>query len=325
MQIQVGDKSYSISGRFIRNVATVIVLIVLLASGLYSIDADEVGMVMRFGKFVRKTSPGLHIKMPLGIESVSKVRVKKVFKEEFGFRTLEPGVRTRYSGRNNMDESLMLTGDLNVAEVEWIVQYKIKDPYKYLFKIQDVNETLRAMSEAVTRKVVGDRTVTGVLTKERIEIAKEVEVGLQDVLDKYDAGLHIVTVKFQDVNPPEPVRPAFNEVNSAKQDKSKMINQAWEDYNRRIPLAKGEADQLISEAEGYALNRVNRAQGDAALFSKVYAEYRKAPDVTRRRLYLETMDKILPSIEQIYIVDDKQEAILPLLDLGEKLKGGGGK
>jgi len=325
MQIQVGDNSYSISGKLIRNVVTVIVVIVLVASGLYSVDADEAGMIMRFGKFVRKTSPGLHIKMPLGIESVEKVKVKKVFKEEFGFRTLDPGVRTRYSGRKYLDESLMLTGDLNVAEVEWIVQYKIKDPYRYLFKIQDVEETLRAMSEAVTRKVVGDRTVTGVLTKERIEIAKEVEIGLQEVMDQYEAGLHIVTVKFQDVNPPEPVRPAFNEVNSAKQDKSKMINQAWEDYNQRIPLAKGEAEQLISEAEGYALNRVNRAEGDAALFSKVHAEYRKAPNVTRRRLYLETMNTILPSIEQIYIVDDKQESILPLLDLGEKLKGGGGK
>lgn len=325
MQIQVGDNSYSISGKLIRNVVTAIVVIVLVASGLYSVDADEAGMIMRFGKFVRKTSPGLHIKMPLGIESVEKVKVKKVFKEEFGFRTLDPGVRTRYSGRKYLDESLMLTGDLNVAEVEWIVQYKIKDPYRYLFKIQDVEETLRAMSEAVTRKVVGDRTVTGVLTKERIEIAKEVEIGLQEVMDQYEAGLHIVTVKFQDVNPPEPVRPAFNEVNSAKQDKSKMINQAWEDYNQRIPLAKGEAEQLISEAEGYALNRVNRAEGDAALFSKVHAEYRKAPDVTRRRLYLETMNNILPSIEQIYIVDDKQESILPLLDLGKKLKGGGGK
>lgn len=325
MKVQVGEKEYYLSGRFIRNTVLLVLIVILIASGFYSVDADEVGVIMRFGKYVRQTSPGLHIKVPLGIETVSKVKVKKVFKEEFGFRTLQPGVRTRYSSKKFLDESLMLTGDLNVAEVEWIVQYQIKDPYDYLFKIADAEETLRAMSESVTRKVVGDRTVTGVLTMERIEIVKAIEADLQNVLDQFEAGIDIVTVKFQDVNPPEPVRPAFNEVNSAKQDKSKMINQAWEDYNKRIPLALGEAEQLISEAEGYALNRVNRSEGDVALFNKVYQEYRKAPDVTRRRLYLETMNDILPRMEQIYIVDDDQKSILPLLDLGEKVKGGGGK
>jgi membrane protease subunit HflK len=219
----------------------------------------------------------------------------------------------------------MLTGDLNVAEVEWIVQYRIKNAYDYLFKIKDAEETLRSMSEAVTRKVVGDRTVTGVLTKERVEIALEVQNKLQKLLDYFESGINIVTVKFQDVNPPEPVRPAFNDVNSAKQDKEKMINQAWESYNNRIPRAKGEASQLISEAEGYALKRVNRAQGDVALFSNVYREYRKAPGVTRRRLYLEAMNEVLPKIEQIYIVDEEQKAILPLLDLGKNIKGGGGQ
>jgi membrane protease subunit HflK len=325
MQIVIGKKPYNFSGVAIRRIVFVIVVIIVLASGLYSVGADEIGVVQRFGKYVRQTSPGLHIKVPFGIETVGKVKVKKVFKEEFGFRTLKADIRTTYSPKRFLDESLMLTGDLNVAEVEWIVQYRIRDPYKYLFKIKDPVATLRPMSEAVVRRVVGDRNVTDVLTKGRIEIADAVQSGLQELLDQFDSGLQIVTVKLQDVNPPEPVRPAFNEVNRAKQDKEKMINEAWEDYNKRIPRAVGEAEQMIAEAEGYALRRVNRAMGDVALFNQVYREYRLAPDVTRRRLYLETMGEVLPMINEIFIVDEKQEAILPLLDLGGRGKGGDGK
>ena len=323
MQIYVGDKAYTFSGGFIQRIVLVILIIIILASGLYSVGADEMGVIQRFGKYVRQTPPGLHMKIPFGVESAKKVKVKKVFKEEFGFRTLKADIRTKYSTRGFNDESLMLSGDLNVAEVEWIVQYKIKDPYKYLFKIVDPVETLRPMSETVVRRVVGDRSVTDVLTVGRIEIATEVEVGLQELLDQFESGIQIVTVKLQDVNPPEPVRPAFNEVNRAKQDKEKMINEAWEDYNKRIPRAKGEAEQMIAEAEGYALQRVNRAMGDVALFKQVYREYRSAPDVTRRRLYLETMYEVLPKIREIYIVDEKQKSILPLLELGGRGKGGG--
>ncbi len=325
MQIVVGNKPYNVSGRSIQRLVLVVVVIVMLASGLYSVGADEIGVVQRFGRYVRQTTPGLHMKVPFGIETVKKVKVKKVFKEEFGFRTLKAGIRTTYSPKRYLDESLMLSGDLNVAEVEWIVQYRIKDPYKYLFKIRVPVETLRPMSEAVVRRVVGDRNVTDVLTVGRIEIAVEVEIGLQELLDKFESGLQVVTVKLQDVNPPEDVRQAFNEVNRAKQDKEKMINEAWEDYNKRIPRAQGEAEQMIAEAEGYSLRRVNRAMGDATLFNQVYAEYRNAPDVTRRRLYLETMGEVLPMINEIYIVDEKQKAILPLLDLGGRGKGGGGE
>jgi membrane protease subunit HflK len=323
MQIYVGNKVYNFRGEPLRKIVLAIIVVIVIASGLYSVGADEVGVIQRFGKFVRLTNPGLHIKVPFGIETARKVKVKKVFKEEFGFRTLQAEARTRYSSSGYKDESLMLTGDLNVAEVEWIVQYKVKDSYNYLFKIKDPVETLQAMSEAVMRRVVGDRSVTEVLTVGRIEIAKEVEIGLQELLDQFESGIQVVTVKLQDVNPPEPVRPAFNEVNRAKQDKEKMINQAWEDYNKRIPKAQGEAEQRIAEAEGYALERVNRALGDAALFKQVYAEYRNAPGVTRRRLYLETMRDILPKMKDIYIVDDKQKSILPLLDLGGGKKGGG--
>jgi membrane protease subunit HflK len=316
---------YNVRGGPIRKVLIIVVLVIILASGLYSVGADEVGVIQMFGKYVRRTDPGLHIKIPFGIETVRKVKVKKVFKQEFGFRTIKADIRTKYATSAYKDESLMLSGDLNVAEVEWIVQYKVKEPYNFLFKIKDPVETLRSMSEAVMRRVVGDRSVSDVLTFGRIEIAKEVEIGLQRLLDQFESGIQIVTVKLQDVNPPELVRPAFNDVNRAKQDKEKMINEAWEDYNKRIPKAQGEAEQMIAKAEGYALERVNRSLGDASLFKQVYREYRTAPNVTRRRLYLETMNKILPNMKDIYIVDEKQKSILPLLDLGKEIKGGGSK
>ncbi len=325
MQVTIGDKTYPVRGGILHKIVGVIVIIIILATGLYSVGADEVGVIQRFGKYVRQTDPGLHIKIPFNIETVKKVKIKKVFKEEFGFRTLRADIRTQYSSSRYLDESIMLTGDLNVAEVEWIVQYRIDDPYKYLFKIKDPVETLRAMSEAVVRKVVGDRAVTEVLTVGRIEIGKIVEIDLQELLDQFESGIHIVTVKLQDVNPPEPVQPAFNEVSRAKQDREKMINEAWENYNKRIPKAKGEAEQMIARAEGYALRRVNRALGDVALFNQVYREYRLAPAVTRRRLYLEMMNEVLPKIREIYIVDEKQQVILPHLDIGGKGKGGGGK
>jgi membrane protease subunit HflK len=326
MKVQVGEKTYNIGGGRIRNAIYAIIILILIVSGLYSVGADEVGVIQRFGKFVRSTEPGLHLKIPMGIETVTKVKVKKVFKQEFGFRTLKAGVRTQYSSKKYLEESLMLTGDLNVAEVEWIVQYKVKDPYNYLFKLKEPEETLRAMSEAVVRRVVGDRAVTDVLTVGRIEIADEAETGLQEVLDGFESGLQIVTVKLQDVNPPEPVKPAFNEVNRAKQDKEKMINEAWEDYNKRIPKAKGEAEQMIAEAEGYAIKRVNQSEGDVALFNQVYREYRNAPDVTRRRLYLETMSEILPKLKELIIIDENQKSILPYFDVGKdgKKEGNGG-
>lgn len=324
MRIQVGESTYNISGKWLRSVIWIVLAVTIVASGLYSVGADEVGVIQRFGKYVRSTEPGLHIKVPFGVESVTKVKVKKVFKQEFGFRTIRADVRTQYSGKKYLEESLMLTGDLNVADVEWIVQYRIKDPYNFLFKVRDPEETLRVMSEAVVRRVVGDRDVTSILTVGRIEIAERAQTGLQEILDAFEAGIEIVTVKLQDVNPPEPVKPAFNEVNRAKQDKEKMINEAWEDYNKRIPRAKGEAEQLIAKAQGYALQRTNSAAGDVALFNEVYREYRNAPDVTRRRLYLETMNDIIPRIKDLIIVDENMKSILPHLDLGKQGQGKGG-
>jgi membrane protease subunit HflK len=306
--------------KWVIGVIVVIVGLYLIFSTFYSIGADEVGVITRFGKYVRTTKPGLHFKAPLGIEKLDKVRVKHIFKEEFGFRTIKAGVRSQYSTQSYEMESLQLTGDLNSAEVEWIVQYKIKDPVKYLFKVRNVTNTIRDTSESVMREVVGDHSVSEVLTVGRISIAQSVADMLQKILDDYNTGVDVVLVKLQGVDPPDPVKPAFNEVNEAKQEKERMINEAWESYNKVIPRAKGQAQQTIRKAEGYALNRVNRSKGDAEKFLAVWEEYRKAKDVTRRRLYLETMNEILPKVKKKYIVETDQSGLLKLLNLSEEVK-----
>ena len=294
-----------------------IVVVAALFSSFYSVGPDEVGVIRQFGRYARTTNPGLHLKVPF-IEKVNKVKVKYIFKEEFGFRTTRPGVVSQYSLREYFDESLMLTGDLNVLVVEWIVQFKVKDPVKLLFNIRNPLRTIRNISEAVMRQVVGDNTVNEVLTTRRVEINREVQDKLQEILDSYNSGIQIVTVKLQDVNPSDEVKPSFNEVNEAKQEKEKAINQAWEKYNKIIPKARGEAEKTIKESEGYALNRINRSKGDAAKFIATWDAYKNAQDVTRKRLYLEVMNEILPKVGKKFIVDSKQKGILPLLNLGEK-------
>jgi len=317
--IRVGGEEVEIPASFNRKniglVITGIFILILIVSSLYSVGPDEQGVIQRFGKYVRTTGPGLHMKFPFGIETAKKVKVKYIFKEEFGFRTVKAGVRTVYSTNNYLGESLMLSGDLNLAVVEWIVQYRIKDAKDYLFNVRNATKTLRDISESVMRKVVGDRSVSEVLTTGRMEVAQQAQQGLQEILDSYRPGIKIVTVKLQDVNPPDVVKPAFNDVNEAKQEKEKMINQAWESYNKKIPLAKGEAKKMIQTAEGYALNRVNRARGDAANFLSVWRAYNLAKDVTRRRLYLETLNEILPKVKRKYIFDESQKGLLPFLPL----------
>ncbi len=296
----------------------VVVVLLLFATALYSVGPDEVGVIQRFGRYVRKTEPGLHVKLPFGIERATKVKVRYIFKEEFGFRTLQAGIKSvRDSGRYP-DESLMLSGDLNSVVVDWIVQFKFTDPVKVLFKIRDPRNTVRAISEAVMRQVVGDHSVTEVLTTRRVEVNLEVQEKLQEILDSYDSGILIVTLRLQDVNPPDEVKPAFNDVNEAKQERERTINEAWEAYNKAIPKARGEAEKTIREAEGYAVDRVNRALGDAQRFLAVYEEYRNAQEVTRRRLYLEALAEVLPKAGRKYIVDPDQGGILPLLRLGEE-------
>ena len=302
--------------------AIVVLAIILLSTTFYSVATDEVGVVKRMGAFTRTVQSGLHMKLPFAIEKVHKVRVKYVFKEEFGFATERPGVRTVYRRGDFSAESHMLTGDLNAAVVEWIVQYRISDPVQYLFKVRGVPETLRDVAEASMRQIVGDRSVTEVLTVGRREVADEAQLVMQEILNTYETGIQIETVNLKDVNPPNPVKPSFNEVNEAKQEKERLINEAWSEYNKAIPAAEGEAERVIRDAEGYALARVNRAEGDAERFVAVWREYSRARDVTKRRLYLETMSEIFPRIPKKFIVDPELKNLIPLLQLDAK---GGGK
>ena len=296
------------------------IILILLASSFYQIRPEEIGLILRFGKFVRTTEPGLHIKIPL-VEKLEKVPVQRQLKMEFGFRTVTPGIRTEYRVTpESAREAVMLTGDLNVAVVEWIVQYKIKDAYKYKFKIRDVDSTFHYMNEAVVRKVVGDSSVDEVITIGRARIANEAKEELQKLCDLYEIGIEVSQLILQDVNPPDPVQPSFNDVNESLQEKERKINDARAEYNQIIPKAKGEAEQVISASEGYAMERINRAQGDANRFKNIYREYARAPLVTRKRLYLEAINQILPKISKKIIFDENQKNILPLLNLGVEVK-----
>jgi membrane protease subunit HflK len=310
-------------GRLVGRIALGLVVLFALYSTYYQVNADEVGVVQRFGRYVRSTGPGPHLKIPL-LETVTRVPVQRQLKAEFGFRTTTSGVQSQFE-QNDVTklESLMLTGDLNVAVVEWIVQYKVKDPYKYLFKVRNLDSaarrgdpsTFRDMNEAVMRQVVGDHSVNEVLTVGREKIQIDGKELLQGLCDRYETGLEVLQIVLQDVNPPDLVKPAFNEVNQAIQEKERLINEAWADYNQTVPNARGEAERVVRAAEGYALERVNNARGDVARFVNIYDEYRKAPDVTRKRLYLETLNEVLPKTGRKLIVDSTMKGILPLLNL----------
>jgi membrane protease subunit HflK len=295
-----------------------IVAVTFLFSLWFTIKPEEVGVVLRFGEYARTVNPGLNFKLPFGIERVYKVPVERQLKLEFGFRTTKPGIRTQYSKKNFLEESLMLTGDLNAAQVEWIVQYRIKDPYKFLFRVRNTVQTFRDINEAVMRKVVGDRTVDEVLTIGRQEVASTVATKLQELCNQYEMGIKVVQVVLQDVNPPEPVKPAFNEVNEAQQEREKLINQAKSEYNRVIPKARGEAARTIEEAKGYAMERVNNARGESTKFNAVFKEYLKAKEVTRQRIYLETMNDVLQKVGRKLITDEEVTGILPLFQFEKR-------
>lgn len=305
--------------RFSRSIALrailTLVVVVLLFTSWFTVEPEEAGIVLRFGRFVRQVPSGLHMKFPFPIETIEKVPVERQLKEEFGFRTEEAGVRTTYSGDDLTAESLMLTGDLNVAVVEWTAQFRVSDPYKYLFKVRNVRKTFRDMNESIMREVVGDRSVNEVLTVGRQEIAAEVEKRLQALCDQYENGIKVEQIVLQDVNPPDSVKPSFNEVNQAQQEREKLINQARSEYNQIIPRARGRAEQTVEQARGFATDRVNRARGDAELFTQVHAAYQRAPEVTRRRMYLETMSVIYPKVKKKIVLDDSLEGVLPLLPL----------
>jgi modulator of FtsH protease HflK len=299
------------SGRIVIVSLAAVMLLVILFTSTYQVNADSVGVVTRFGRFVRTTNPGFRLKLPLGIEDVVKVPVERQLKQEFGFRSGLLGSQPR--DERTQAESLMLTGDLNVANVEWIVQYKVADPYKYLFRVRDVEETFRLMTEAAMRRVVGDRNVTELLTVGRESIAAEAKELLAELCRRYDTGIAVQQLVLQDVNPPELVRPSFNEVNQAVQERERSINEAWAEYNQEIPRASGRALQAIQTAEGYAVDRVNRAKGESQRFIALHDEYRKAPEVTRTRLHLETLSEILPAAGNKLILDENLRGILPVL------------
>ncbi len=296
-----------------------IALIVIwgLFTSFYTVQPEEQAVVKRFGAVVEITDPGLHFKLPFGIDKVQRVASARVLKQEFGFRTAatQGNEATRYSDRDYSAEAMMLTGDLNVIDVEWVVQYRIQDPIKYLYQQREPDTTLRDISESVMRRVVGNRLGSEVLTVGRVEIAEGVREEIQTIMDSYESGLHIITVELQDVVPPQAVRPAFNEVNEARQERERMINEATKRANQQIPRAKGEAQRLVAEAEGYATERVNRSYGETARFRAMLQEYRNVPEVTRARIYLETMGEILPNVGQVIMVQEDQVGPLPLMNI----------
>jgi len=299
----------------------VIVAIFFATSTFYTVKVDEVGVVQRFGKFVRYSYPGLNFKLPAGIEKVTKVKTKRVFKEEFGVQTVRNNEFSRFaSGSENINATLMLTGDLNVALVPWIVQFKIKEPYDYLFNVRDVKRLLMDLAEASMRLVVGDRSISSIITK-REEISIVAKDVLQEELNKAKTGIHIVTIEMKKTDVPRPVQPSLNEVNQAIQEKEEMIYNAKKDYNQAIPAAKGEADRTIKTAEGYALDRINRAEGDAFRFIDQYESYKNAKDITKKRIFLETMKTVFPKLGAKFIIDKDQKNFLPLLNL-DKQNGG---
>ena len=304
----------------IGGIVVLVLAVVLLWSSWFTVQPEETGVVQRFGEVVRTEGPGLHFKIPYGVETVRLIPTARVLKEEFGFRTEVPGRRTRFSARQFLNESLMLTGDLNVIDVDWIVQYRIDDPGKFLFRVREPVDTIRDVSEAVMRQVVGNRLGSDVLTVGREAVQEEVKTEMQKILTTYETGVRITSVKLQDVTPPDPVKPAFNEVNEARQDRERTINQAQEQANREIPKARGEAGRTIAQAEGFALERVNRAKGEANRFQAILAQYRRFPEVTRKRLYLEALTTILPAAKSLYIVDADQKALIPWLSLESGVK-----
>lgn len=312
---------------FRRGIIITVVIIILVLVGLvtsiYTVPAESQGVVLRFGKFEKIVEPGLRAKLPFGIDQVYVLPVRRQLKQEYGFST--PGgtnpSQSMDRGAREMEKS-MITGDLNAAIVEWIVQYRIIDPRVFLFKVQDPEGTLRYISESVMRTVVGDRTVDEVITIGRQEIEEEARQRLEKLVEKYELGIIIDQIQLQNVNPPPPVQASFNEVNQAQQERERMINEANGEYNREIPRSRGVADQRIQAAEGYALKRVNEAMGDVARFNYRFEEYQKAPEVTRARLYLETMKEVIPQMGKKIILDEDASQVLPFLQLETGSKGG---
>jgi membrane protease subunit HflK len=303
--------------RVIASIVAVILLIALAWTSGYTVQAESEGVVLRFGKFLKTVEPGLHFKLPFGIDRVTVLPTRRQLKLEFGFVT--PGYTNPHQpGKDAREERSMVTGDLNAALVEWVVQYRIEDPKQYLFDVRNPDQTLRDLSEAAMREVIGDRTVDEVITIGRQDIEISALARMQELAKRYTLGIRVDQVQLKNVNPPAEVQASFNEVNKAQQDRENAINIANGDYNEAVPRARGQADQMIRAAEGYRFKRVNEAQGDVASFNAILAEYVKAPEVTRTRLYLETMGEVLPATGEKIIIDDSMRNLLPILPLNPK-------
>ncbi|MBM3882481.1 MAG: FtsH protease activity modulator HflK [Verrucomicrobia bacterium] len=316
MIIRVGKAFYEVQVQLLAIGLIVAVGAVGLFTMLYTVQAESQGIILRFGRYADTVDPGLHFKLPFGIDRVYMVPVRRQLKQEFGFGTPGGANPTQYTGRDEQEsERNMVTGDLNAATVEWIIQYRIQNPRGFLFTFREPAETLRDVSESVMREVVGDRTVDEVITVGRQEIESEALTRLQRIADRYEIGVSIDQVQLKNVNPPPPVQPSFNEVNQAQQEREKAINVANGEYNKAVPRARGEAEEKISAAEGYAIKRINEAQGDVARFNALFAEYLKAPEVTKRRLYLERLSESVPQLGPKIILDQQASQLLPLLQL----------
>jgi modulator of FtsH protease HflK len=298
-----------------------LVLFALLGAytSFYTVQPEGQAVVKRFGRVVAINDPGLHFKLPYGIDRQYFVPTARVLKHEFGFRTEDVRGRNAYRKTDSdRSESLMLTGDLKVIDVEWVVQYRVVDPNAYLHRVFDPDRTMRDISEAVMRQIVGNSLGSDVLTEKRVQVATLARQRLQEILDSFEMGIQIGTVELQDVTPPDPVKPAFNEVNQAEQERERFINEAEKRRNQALPRARGEARQKLEAAQGYAAQRINRATGEVARFSAILGEYREAPDITRQRLYLEMIDKVLPRLGRVYVMEEGQMAPLPLLNLDDR-------
>lgn len=321
IEINVPDGFRNMKGQF-GGIFGIVILALLVWAGfssVYTVPAESQGVVLRFGEFLETKDPGLQFKLPFGIDTVMVVPVQRQLKQEFGFGTSGASNPNQFSRSRSEQaaERSMVTGDLNAASVEWNLQYRIEDPTQFLFKVRDPEDTLRDISESVMRTVVGDRTVDEVITIGRQEISLVALDMMQSLVDKYELGLRIDLVELQNVNPPDQVRPSFNEVNQAQQERENMINVANGEYNKVIPRARGIANQSIQEAEGYALKRVNEAEGDVARFEAMLVEYVKAPEVTKRRIYLETMQEVVSEIDKKIVLDSEASSVLPLLQLNQ--------
>ncbi|MCE5256924.1 MAG: FtsH protease activity modulator HflK [Spirochaetaceae bacterium] len=316
--IPVGKKRYfALKASTIIIVIVAIAAIILFSTSFVIVDQTEQAVITTFGKYTKTVGPGLHYKWPLGIQKAYLVKTKIVQTESFGFRTIKPGIVTQYSDRKYPEESTMLTGDLNIVDVEWIIQYRIVDARAWLFNVSDKQKTIRDISQSVLNSLVGDRKILGVMGSDRTEIQEQAVITMNQIFRKYNLGIEVTQVQLQNIVPPAGVQDAFEDVNKAIQDMNRLINEGREAYNSEIPKARGQADQAIEVAQGYAAERVNMAKGDIARFNSVYEEYRKAPDITRKRLYYEMVNEVFSGEKNIELIDKSFTNMLPIKSLGQ--------